>query len=211
MSKKNHFLLIFSLACCAYFNKATAQSFTSGFGVGGFMSTAQYKDSFDAKKTTSMRPGFKVYWLGRVNIEGNINFAPEVGYAMKGFRVQNPTPSIKEQELIIHYLEFKFIQEYTVKERFFVKIGPSISVALAGRDKQLSIGNIRSNNPIPFNFAAWGRFEGAVNISVGTHFGSGWLAEIGTTKGISNIWDGDDGPNVKNVLYGISIAKFLQK
>jgi hypothetical protein len=208
MYTKTKFLILI-LAIC--FSQITlAQKFASGFGVGALMTGGQYKDSFDVKKTTSMRPGFKVYWAGRVNIEGNVNFAPEVGYSMKGFRVKNPNPSIKDQELIIHYLEFKFIQEYTVKERFFVKIGPSISAAIAGRDKQLSATGLRSNDPIPFNFAAWGRFEGAVNLSVGTHFGSGWLAEIGTTKGISNIWDGDEGPNVKNVVFGISIAKYLR-
>ena len=209
MTKKYAIIWILVFSIASTHNKLTAQKFSSGFGVGGFMSTAQFKDSFGVNKSTSMRPGFKIYWAGRVNLEGNINFSPEIGYAMKGFRVKNPEASIAEQELILHYLEFKFIQEYTIKERFFVKLGPSISVAVSGRDKQLSYLNQRSNNPIPFNFAAWGRFEGAVNLSIGTHFGSGWLAEIGTTKGISNIWDGDNGPNVKNVLYGLSVAKYL--
>lgn len=204
--KKTIFYILFLFLS----NFINAQKFTSGFGAGGFMSTATYKDSFDSKKTTQMRPGFKVFWLGRINLEGNLSFAPEVGYALKGFRVKNPENSIIEQEVILHYLEFKFIQEYSIKEKVFFKLGPSISVALAGRDKQLSVTNIRSNKPLPFNFAAWGRFEGAVNFSIGTHLPNGWLAEVGLTKGITNIWDGDNGPDVRNFLFGISVAKFIR-
>jgi hypothetical protein len=187
-----------------------AQSFASGFGVGGFMSSAQYKDSAKNRYTTNTRLGGRVYWMGRVTLEGNLSFAPEVGYSLKGFRVKNPAPGIQEQEVILHYIEFKFIQEYSFKEKYYFKLGPSISVAVAGRDKQLSSTNVRSNQPLPFNFAAWGRFEGAVNFAVGSHFPNGWIAEIGLTKGFSNIWDGDNGPNVKNYLFGVNIGKFIK-
>lgn len=191
-------------------NVINGQSFASGFGIGGFMSSAQYKDSAKLKLSTSSRLGGRIYWMGRVNLEGNLSFAPEVGYSLKGFRVKNPASNIQEQEVILHYIEFKFIQEYSIKEKYYFKLGPSISVAIAGRDKQLSPSNVRTNQPLPFNFAAWGRFEGAVNFAIGTHLSNGWIAEIGLTKGFSNIWDGDNGPNIKNYLFGFNIGKFIK-
>jgi hypothetical protein len=188
-----------------------AQKFISAFGVGGQMTSAKYLDSFKVKKPTDYRPGGRLFWTGRINLEGNISFTPEVGYTMKGFRVKNPIPGVAEQEVILHYLEFMFLQEYAFQEKFFIKIGPSISAAFLGRDKQLSIANLRSNKPLAFNFGEWGRFEGSINIGIGTHFGFGWMVEVRMTKGISNIYDGDNGPNVKNSLFGINIAKYLRR
>jgi Outer membrane protein beta-barrel domain len=188
-----------------------AQKFISGFGIGGQMTSASYKDSAGNKKTTNFRAGARVYWNGRVNLEGNISFTPEVGYTMKGFRVKNPNSGVTEQELILHYVEFMFLQEYAVKDKFFVKVGPSISAAFAGRDKQLSATNLRSNKPLAFNFAEWGRFEASINLGVGSHFGNGWAVELRATKGVSNIYDGDDGPKVKNILFGINITKYMNR
>ncbi len=196
---------------CALFSfQSFAQSFASGFGVAGLMTSGKYLDSLKVQQPTSARPGFKVYWMGRINLEGGVNFSPEVGYSFKGFRVKTPIPQIAEQEIILHYLDFKFIQEYTYKEKYYVKAGPGISVAVSGRDKQLSAGNTRSNTPLAFNFAAWGRFEGTLSFALGAHLGAGFLIEATATKGISNIYDGDLGPNVKSFVYGIAIGKFLR-
>jgi hypothetical protein len=188
---------------------ANAQSFSHGIGVGAYASGGKYTLFDGTKLETSFRPGGKIYWMGRVLLEGNLSFAPEVGYALKGFRIKNPDPAIKEQEIIFHYLEFKFLQEYAIKEKFYAKLGPSISAAVAGRDKQLSSSNIRSNNKLAFNFAAWGRFEAALNIQLGVHLSNKWVVEIVSTRGFSNLWDGDDGPNVKNNVIGLSIGKYF--
>lgn len=202
-------IIVIIISIC-FISNTYGQSFASGFGAGLLMTNGTYLDSFDVKKPTTMRPGFKAYWMGRVNLEGNMNISPEIGYTFKGFRVKNPLPGVAEQEIILHYLDFKFIQEYTIKEKYFVKIGPGISVAVAARDKQISTTGLRSNTPLAFNFAAWGRYEGNVSFALGAHLGAGFLVELTATKGISNIYDGDDGPNVKNVVYGIGFGKYLR-
>jgi hypothetical protein len=204
----NKLILTVFITCSSFL--AIGQKLHSGFGVSALMCNGNYKDSFKVKKETSMRPGFRVYWAGRINLEGIFNLAPEIGYTFKGFRVKSPFPGVAEQEIILHYIDFRFIQEYTYKDKFFAKIGPSISVAAAGRDKQLSTTNLRSNKPLAFNFAEYGRFEGSVYLGVGAHLFNGFFAEIGVNKGISNLWDGDLGPNIKNITYGISVGKYLR-
>ncbi len=198
------FLLLFSIGI-----NSNAQKYYSGIGIGAQMTTATYKDTSNTKKTTSFRPGGRLYYMGRINIENNMSFTPELSYTMKGFRVKNPVTGIAEQEVIIHYLEFMFLQELSFYEKYFVKFGPSISAAFLGRDKQLSSSNLRSNNPLPFNFDAWGRFEGVMNLGVGARFGGGYSLELRGSKSISNIFDGDNGPKVKNLLLGISIGKYF--
>jgi hypothetical protein len=199
------FLLILSSS------QLSAQRLLSGYGVGAHVSTASFKDSTDARKTTSFRPGFRAFWMGRVALEGIIYFAPEVGYSMKGFRVKNPYNGVSEQEIIVHTIEFLALQEYAINDKFYVKLGPSISAAFAGRDKQLSSTGLRSNAKLGFSFATWGRFEGAITIATGAHFGNGWIAELRMNRGISNNWDGDNGPNIKSRYYGITLGKYLKK
>jgi Outer membrane protein beta-barrel domain len=188
---------------------SSAQKFYSGVGIGGQMTSASFKDTNNTKKTTTFRPGGRLYYMGRINIENNMSFTPELSYTMKGFRVKNPLTGIAEQEVILHYIEFMFLQEFSFKEKYFVKFGPSISAAFVGRDKQLSASNVRSNVPLPFNFDAWGRFEGVMNISIGTRFNGGYSLELRASKSISNIYDGDKGPKVKNILIGLSFGKYF--
>jgi hypothetical protein len=198
----------FLLLLCISLN-SNSQKFYSGIGLGAQMTTASYKDTSNIKKTTTFRPGGRLYYMGRINIENNMSFTPELSYTMKGFRVKNPITGIAEQEIIIHYIEFMFLQELSFYEKYFVKFGPSISAAFLGRDKQLSSTNLRSNNPLPFNFDAWGRFEGVMNLGIGTRLNNGLSLELRASKSISNIYDGDSGPKVKNLLVGISIGKYF--
>lgn len=203
--------LIISLIICILTSAwGFSQRFYSGFGVGGQMTTAKYKDSFGVSKSTSSKYGFRAYWMGRVNLEGNIFFSPEVGYTLKGFTVKSPEAGVAEQEIVLHYFEVKLLQEYTFNEKFFIKVGPSISGAITGNMKSLSTTGLRSNSKLPFNFGAWGRFEACINICGGIHFGNGWIAELALSDGLSSIYDGDDGPKVKNRLVGLSIGKYLR-
>ena len=198
-------LFIVTLLCC----DAAAQKLSTGFGIGTQLSKASYTDTFKNKLPTTYRPGLRVYALGRINLEGNIFFSPEVSYTMKGFKIDKPNVGVAQQEITVHYIEFKLLQEYTFMQKYFAKIGPSIGGAIYGRDKQISTANLKSSKPLNFDFAAWSRFEASIDISVGAHFGSGWIAELRYSKGTSNIYDGDDGPRVKNQGIGISIAKYL--
>jgi hypothetical protein len=201
-------LLIIIIFCAAA--PATAQRLYSGFGVGGQMSTASYKDSTGLKKTTSSKYGIRAYWMGRVNLEGNIYFSPEVGYTLKGFKVASPESGIASQEITLHYFEIKLLQEYVFKDKFFLRIGPSISGALGGTNKTVSNTGLRATGKLPFNFDGWGRFEACINLGAGIHFNNGWSADLTLSDGLTNIFDGDGGPKVKNRLVGINISKLLR-
>lgn len=187
-----------------------AQKLYTGIGAGAHMTTATYFDTSRNKKATSARPGGRLFFMGKINLEGKISFTPEVSYTMKGFRVKNPQAGIAEQEIILHYFEFMFLQEYSFTDQLYAKIGPSVGGAIIGRDKQLSTSNVRSNKPLAINFGEWGRFEAAVNIGVGLRFGNGFIAEARVAKSINSIYDGDEGPKVKNILFGINVGKYLR-
>jgi hypothetical protein len=192
------------------FQAAKAQRLYSGFGLGGQITNGSYKDSLGVKRTTTPKYGFRAFWLGRVNLEGNIHFSPEVGYTLKSFKITNPESGIASQELTLHYFEIKILQEYVFKEKYFVKVGPSLSAAISGTNKTVSTTGLRASGKLPFNFDAWGRFEACINVGFGMRFANGWAAELGISNGLTNIYDGDSGPTVKNKLAGISVSKLLR-
>jgi hypothetical protein len=192
------------------FQGAGAQRLYSGFGAGAHMSTARYRDSFDVKKTTEWRPGARVYWMGKVNVEGGISFIPEVGYTFKGFKVKAPQTGVAEQEITYHYLDVTVLQEYVFRDFFFIRVGPSISGAITAYNKTISTTGLRASGKLPLNFGAWSRFEATIHLGVGANFNNGWMAELRLTDGLSNIYDGDDGPKVRNRTLGIQISKLLR-
>lgn len=193
-----------------FFQEAAAQKLYTGFGAAGLYSTGRYKDTLDVKKDVSARYGFRTFWMGRVNIEGPIFFSPEVGYTFKGFTVKNPASGIAEQEFLLHYFDILLMQEYVLNEKFFIKIGPSLSGAISGKTKSISTTGLRSTEKLAFNFAAWSRFEATIQLGAGIHFGNGWMGEFRMSDGLSNLFDGDIGPSVKTRFVGIQIGKYLR-
>ncbi|MBL7728261.1 MAG: outer membrane beta-barrel protein [Dinghuibacter sp.] len=190
--------------------EANAQRLYSGFGLAGLYTTGRYKDTLGVKKDVTGRYGMRAFWMGRINIEGSIFFSPEVGYTFKGFKVKSPETGVADREIILHYFDILLMQEYVINDLFFVKIGPSLSGAIAGRSKSLSTDGQRKNEPLPFNFAAWSRFDATILLGVGKHFGNGWTGEIRLSDGLSNIYSGDIGPNVKTRYFGVQFGKYLR-
>lgn len=209
-SKKAVCLFIAVVICLAGFNKANAQKLYSGFGLSGLYTSARFADSFDVKKTVSGGYGFRTFWMGRVHIEGSIYFSPEVGYTFKSFTVKNPASGVAEQEFLLHYFDILLLQEYVVNDKFFIKFGPSLAGAISGKTKSVSVTGLRSNEKLPFNFAAWSRFEATIQLGVGYHFGNGWTGELRISDGLSNLYDGDIGPNVKTRFVGVTLGKYLR-
>jgi hypothetical protein len=209
--KKTVRLFTIAAVCLLLFaGEASAQSLYSGFGMAGLYTTGRYKDTMKVKKDVSARFGFRTFWMGRLNIEGVIFFAPEVGYSFKGFKVKNPSSGVAEQEILLHYLDIVLLQEYVVSEKFFIKVGPSLSGAISGKSKSVSTTGLRTTEKLAFNFAAWSRFEATIQLGLGMHFGNGWSGELRLADGLNNIFDGDLGPNVKTRFAGIHIGKYLR-
>jgi Outer membrane protein beta-barrel domain len=190
--------------------EASAQRLYSGFGLAGLYTTGRYKDTLKVKKDVSASYGFRTFWMGRLNIEGVIFFSPEVGYSFKRFTVKNPSAGVAEQEISLHYFDIVLLQEYVVNDKFFVKVGPSLSGAISGKSKSVSTTGLRTSEKLAFNFAAWSRFEATIQLGVGMHFGNGWCGEFRFADGLNNIFDGDLGPNVKTRYAGIHIGKYLR-
>lgn len=204
-------LTVAAVSCFLFFVvEANAQKLYSGFGLGGLYTSGRYKDSSGVKKDVSARYGSRVFWMGRLNIEGGIFFSPEVGYTFKGFTVKNPETGVAEREIVLHYFDILLLQEYVINDMFFLKIGPSLSGAITGRSKSLSTGNLRTNEKLAFNFAAWSRFEATIQLGIGKHFGNGWTGELRISDGLSNIYSGDVGPNVRTRFIGVQVGKYLR-
>jgi hypothetical protein len=203
-------LTVVVICLLSFVQEAHSQRLYSGFGISGIYSTGRFKDSFQVKKDVSGRFGFRTFWMGRINIEGPIYFSPEVGYTFKGFKVKNPGGNIAEQEVLLHYFDILLLQEYVINESFYLKIGPSLAGAISGKSKTISNTGLRTTEKLPFNFAAWSRFEATIQIGAGMHFGNGWLGELRLSDGLSNLYDGDKGPNVKTRFIGVHIGKYIR-
>jgi hypothetical protein len=188
---------------------ATAQRFYHGFHAGVHGSTAFYKDTAGVKKDTKFKYGVNAGYMGRVFVDYGLYFTPEIMYSYKGFEVASPSSLLAKQEIRTHYIEIKALAELMFKRKYFIKFGPSIGVAVTGTNNELSTTNLRKKENQRFNFSEWSRFDFGATINVGMHLDKGYVISINTNTGISNLWDGDLGPNVKNSVYGVSVGKYL--
>lgn len=190
-------------------NAVQAQRFYKGLSLGVQATKAQYFDSV-TKKPTTFQQGARIAFLGKINLEGKLSFAPEIAISSKGFKVANPVIGKKEQTITAYSVDVILMQEYAFTKQFYAKIGPSFTGIINGKQVDVSTSGTVTSKKLPMNFGEWSRFDAEINVALGINLPKNFLVELRAAKSLSNAWNGDDNKNVKHIIYGLSVGKYLR-
>lgn len=180
---------------------------------GGQTTTAKYR--IDNQKQPN---GFKYGAMGgvalKVQVDNNIYFFPAVYYSKKGYTVKfnrfssPPGKAANNNNTSIHTIEIApLVQIDLSKEEAhpFVRLGPAIDFAFAGREQFDTTGG-RVNRSMVFSFGDYGRITASLNIHIGYEFQNGLMIFGHYAHGMGNMNNTDGGPNIVHRVAGISIG-----
>ena len=191
------------------------------FGVfaGPQKTTARYLVA-DEKQETSFKTGLQGGVMLKVPFEDQLYFSPAIYYSSKGYRVslKNPTYPPGENaigdDVRVHAIEIAPLLNIDLsKERnhLFVRFGPSIDVAVGGKEHIFMNDGKEIEQSMKFANTAYGRFTSAGNLQFGFEAQSGFFVFAHYAQGLGSMNNADHGPIIRHRLFGVSIGAFFGK
>ncbi len=172
------------------------------------------------KQNTSYKPGFQLGANFKIPIEGNLFFAPEAFYSMKGYKVKYdrfmypPDANATDNNTTFHTIELAFPLQVDFGKNashWFVRTGPSLDFQVFGREEfnTTTDGKIKRN--IPFAYDKYGHYSANILVHLGYEMKNGFFIFGQYTHGLANISNTDEGPEIKHRAFGITFGKFIKK
>lgn len=172
------------------------------------------------EQKTSYKPGFQLGVNFKIPIEGNLSFAPEAFYSMKGYKVKYnistfpPDEDAIDNNTTFHNVELAFPLQLDFGNKpshWFFRAGPSLDFQLFGREEFNTSSNGKIKRNIPFGFDKYGHFSANCLLHLGYEMSNDFFVFAQYTYGMANISNKDGGPQVKHRAFGITIGKFIKK
>jgi len=143
-----------------------------------------------------------------IGLGQHFSFQPALNYIQKGGVLKEEGITDKTT---LNYLELplNFVYNtHSLKGKFFIGAGPSLSIGLSGKDKWDDGSNIE---PTDIKFGSgedddFKPFEAGINFLTGYQCKSGFLIAANYNLGLSNIANSDEGPKYHNRYFGIRIG-----
>jgi hypothetical protein len=190
-----------------------------GVFAGPQKTTARYLVA-NEQQETSFKNGLQGGVILKVPFEAQLYFTPAVYYTSKGYRVslKKPTyPPGKDaigDDVRVHAIEIAPLLNIDLSKdqnHLFVRFGPSIDVAVAGREHIFMIDGKEVEQSMKFDFTAYGRFTSAANVHFGFESQSGFFVFAHYAQGLGSMNNADLGPIIRHRLFGISVGAFFGK
>ncbi len=193
------------IVCCQVF----------GITAGASLANTHFKAegiSISADNKVGLTAGF----IADIPFTENFSFQPALNYVQKGYKVEVADENYKDK-LTLHYVEIPLnilFKPQMQKVQFFVGAGPSIALALSGKEKEEDNGSIETykykfgNNPDEHDMK---RLDFGANFITGIETKSGFLVAVNYNLGLSNVAPGnsDDG-TIKNRYFGFKVGYLLK-
>ena len=189
------------------------------FGIfGGPQSTsARYTINGTVQKT-NYKYGYQggVGW--DVTLEGNIHFAPQLFYSLKGYKVTYNKPAYPpdvtatDNSVRLHTFEILTMFQFNFSknaDHFFIQLGPSMDIQLYGTEKFHLLNGNEVNRSMHFGNADYGRFGANLVAHLGYEIRSGYIFFAHYTYAVGSINNADDGPRIYHRVLGFSIGKYI--
>lgn len=212
----NSRLLIFLVGTLFCFTTHAQVQF-AGFA-GPQASSARYLVR-DARQPTQYKFGGMAGVAAKVEFDNQLYFFPSVFYTLKGYKVTlknsafPPTELATNNNVSVHTVEIAPLFHFDFNRKlahFFVRFGPSVDVAIAGREKFDTVstaGNKASvNRPMKFAFTEYGRFTAQANLHFGYETGNGLMMFAFYQRGFGSMNNHDGGPKIFHRILGVSVG-----
>ncbi len=191
-------------------NYSKAQKSSIGFTAGATFASYKLKiEDFESISINSKtKVGFTVGVVSSIGLGQHFSFQPALNYIQKGGVLKEEGITDKTT---LNYLELplNFVYNtHSLKGKFFIGAGPSLSIGLSGKDKWDDGSNIE---PTDIKFGSgedddFKPFEAGINFLTGYQCKSGFLIAANYNLGLSNIANSDEGPKYHNRYFGIRIG-----
>jgi hypothetical protein len=185
----------------------------------GPQATTAYYTVREHKQPTEFKYGVMAGAAAKVVFDKQFFFYPSIYYSLKGYKVTLNDPSFPPTELAnnnnttIHTIEIAplFQIDFNKKPAHpFVRFGPAVDYALAGREKfdtTSSTGSIGTiDRPMLFSFGDYGHFSAQAIIHLGYETGKGLMFFAFYEHGIGSMNNADNGPKILHRIAGVSVG-----
>lgn len=210
---------IFTLSVCLSSVLFSFGQIKYGIFAGPQKTTARYLVR-DEKQETSYKNGLQGGVMMKVPFENQLYFSPAIYYSSKGYRVSLKQPTYPPGEnavgddVRVHVIEIApllNIDLSTHENHLFVRFGPSIDVAISGKEHIFQNDGKEVTQSMKFANTAYGRFTSAANVQVGYEFKSGFFMHAHYAQGLGSMNNADLGPIIRHRLFGVSVGAFFWK
>lgn len=161
--------------------------------------------------------GFHAGGMLKVPFDKNVFFSPQILYSLKGFTIHYNNmlqDSVTASKLLIHYIEIPAMLQFDTRSDgngFFFLFGPSVSVAIAGKEKRTFLGNNEKERPMRFANTAYGRFEMNLAAKVGYCFKNNIIITGGYSYGLGSIINDDYFARIVPRMITLSAGYFFRR
>ena len=196
----------------------TVQAQISLYG-GPQITSAKYTINSIQQPTTS-KIGFSVGAGIENQIEGPIYFAPSIHFSLQGYKVVfnqpafPPATDAKDNDVSLSTIELAPLFQINISKavsHLFVRFGPSMNVAVAGKETydSLHLKTIAQN--MTFSFGDYSLVTIAGNVQIGYQHSSGISVLGRISHGLTSLNNADYGPMILHQTVGLSIGYRLGK
>lgn len=186
---------------------------------GPQMTSANYQIR-NAKQEVDSKLGFMA-GVGLTNqVEGQLYFAPSLYYSQKGYkvafnrRVAPPDKEASNNNTTIHTINFALQLQWNFssnKSHVSFRLGPSIDVAISGREIFDSTGGKQVDRSMRFGSLGYSPATAAANVQLGYEHESGLTVYAHYEHGLSSLNNADFGPIILQRIVGLSVGWKLGK
>ncbi|MDX1937765.1 MAG: porin family protein [Flavihumibacter sp.] len=167
----------------------------------------------DEKIASGSLPGLNIGIATRVPIDKQVYFAPGFHYTIKAYSIA-ATSTAPQKDYRFTYLELPVLLQINFSEDAeqgaYFKIGPSLGLAIKGKETfKNSFGNV-TNNKLKFSFGEYGYADAAAHAFLGYTFKGGFFAEAGIVQNLGSISNDDFGPKITPRQLTVNLGYFIK-
>ena len=173
----------------------------------------------DKKQPTSWKFGAMAGISAKVPFDNQLYFFPSVYYSLKGYKVTlndpafPPTEFAKNNNTTLHTIAIAPLFQIDFNKNIshpFVRFGPSVDLALSGREKFDTVSRNGVTGPVDrpmlFSFGDYGRITAQMIVHLGYETESGLMVFAFYEHGIGSMNNADDGPRILHRIAGVSVG-----
>ncbi len=186
---------------------------------GGHANTAQYFVR-GQRQDASFKPG-GIAGIGvKIPFENKLYFSPAVFYSLKGYKVdytrfsETPRLDAVANNTTIHAIEAAFLFQFDFSSspgHFFIKAGPSIEMALSGKEELKLDNGTNLSRSMPFGYQTYGRWGANLVTQFGYETANGLFIAAQYTRGLTDMSNQDGGPDIRQRAIGLTIGKYFHR
>jgi hypothetical protein len=190
------------------------------FVFGGPQATSARYVIDGVKQDTKYKMGAFVGVGSKMRLEGIFSFAPAIFYSLKGYKVDYnrsspfPEPTALNNNVTLHTIEVAPLLQFDLSPKanhLFIKVGPSIDINIAGKEKMDLNNNTHVSRKMDFAFNSYSYIGASLIGQLGYEVSNQFNLSLQYALGVGSINNNENGPSIKHRSFGVSAGYFFKR